>query len=112
MSLGAANYLTCIQKWEKDPDILNFKSVNYEELVSNPNEISEDIFNFCDIDGGYNLKDRGNFLARTASQNQIKQDIHQKSVNKQEFQSHKKEFDQSFEQQLDFWQKKGFYTKN
>ena len=112
MALGAANYLTCIQKWAKDPNISNFKSVNYEELVSNPNEVSEDIFNFCGIDGGYSLKDRGNFLARTASQNQIKQDIHQKSVNKQEFQSYKKEFDQSFEQQLDFWQKKGLYIRN
>lgn len=109
MALGSANYLACIQKWEKDPDISNFKSVNYEELVSSPNEISEDIFNFCEIDGGYNLKNRGNFLARTASQNQIKQDIHQKSVNKQEFESHKEEFEQSFEQQIDFWKKKGLY---
>jgi hypothetical protein len=112
MALGAANYLTCIQKWEKDPNILNFKSVNYEELVSNPSEISEEIFNFCSIDGGYNLKNRGSFLARTASQNQIKEDIHQKSVNKKEFEHYKEEFYQSFEQQEDFWEKKGLYKRN
>ena len=111
MAIGAANYLCLTQNWEKDEKLTNFRTFHYEELVANPRDTSNTIFDFCKIIGGFDLKKRTNFLSRTASQNQIRQEIHKSSIEKKEFDHHKKEFESSMNQQLDFWQKKGLYSR-
>ena len=90
MAIGAANYLCLTQNWEKDEKLTNFRTFHYEELVANPRDTSNTIFDFCKIIGGFDLKKRTNFLSRTASQNQIRQKIHKSSIEKKEFDHHKR----------------------
>ncbi len=71
------NYLKVIKKIKINyPD--KIISVSLEELTANPKDISEDIFNFCNLEWDancLNFQKRKNLFSSTASNNQIRAGI-------------------------------------
>ena len=81
-------------------------NVNYEELVSNPDEMKSKIIEFCKIGEIENPSKRENFFSRTASMSQVRGEIHQKSLKKRDFSEFYEQFQDAYNNQKEYWNNK------
>ena len=86
--------------------------VKYEELVENPELHQKKIYKFLNINSDFDENKRKSFFSQTASIRQIGTDIHNRSVKKEEFLSHKDEFFESIRMQRKYWEKRGIISKD
>ena len=93
----------------KDNCILD---IHYEEVVKDESMAQKKIYEFLGIKSPYKREKRDKFFSATASMRQVQGGIHQKSIKKQEFESKKDEFYQSFDMQRKYWKMKGIVPKN
>jgi len=103
MAITAANYEFIISQYEKQVDPSKLLQINYEELVLNKTEMIHQIYNFCQIQSDYNSQERSKHISKTASSSQVKGEIHQKSLNKNNFADYKERFMDAYEMQKSFW---------
>tara|TARA_B100000989_G_C19512086_1_gene459642 strand:- start:140 stop:1777 length:1638 start_codon:yes stop_codon:yes gene_type:complete len=94
---------------EKKENILD---IRYEDLVSNYSFNQEKIYKFLMIDAEYDEKKRNDFFSPTASTRQVKESVHQRSLEKKEFSYHKAEFIDAVLMQREYWEKKNITPKN
>ena len=91
----------------------NVFTLKYEELVTNQQHYKEQIYQFLDLEvGAFDEQKRDSFFSSTASIRQVSGEIHQKSLNKNEFEHKKSEFYESLQMQREFWKSKGIIEKN
>ena len=90
----------------------NILDVKYEELVSNYLYYQEKIYKFLGIKAKYDENKRDEFFSQTASTRQVKEGVHQKSIDKKEFSHHKAEFLDAVLMQREYWAKKDIKLKN
>lgn len=99
-----ANYQHLMSFWEENlPDKIHH--IKYEDLVSSPQEHGQEMFKFIKIDEKFDIGKRESFFSRTASKVQVKQEIHTKSLKKEEFVEFKEKFMDDFRQQNKYWEK-------
>lgn len=102
IAVAYANHEEMVRYWKEDQKI-DFMSVNYEDLVSHTEEISNQVFHYCGIQKKYDGESRKGFFSRTASKNQVRADIHKKSIKKQAFEQQKDEFLECLANQRSYW---------
>lgn len=102
-----ANYLALIRFWKKQYGTNIFFEAEYENLVLNAEAVTKDMWAYCGLEGEFSQEKRKNHYAKTASQQQVSQDIYQTSLKKNEFSEFKLEFEDSLKQQEEFWLKRG-----
>ena len=91
----------------------NIFDLKYEELVRTPEFLQKKLYDFLGLKNDeYDASKRDNFFSNTASMDQVKGKIHQKSVHKDIFKSKKREFYDAFFSQRQYWQKKEIIDKN
>ena len=90
----------------------NILDVKYEELVSNYLYYQEKIYKFLGIKAKYDENKRDEFFSQTASTRQVKEGVHQRSIDKKEFSHHKEEFLDAVLMQREYWAKKDIKLKN
>ena len=90
----------------------NILDVKYEELVSNYLYYQEKIYKFLGIKAKYDENKRDEFFSQTASTRQVKEGVHQRSIDKKEFSHHKAEFLDAVLMQREYWTKKDIKLKN
>lgn len=103
IAINIANQEELIRFWGDEMNY-NFITVNYEELVSDTENIANNIFKYCGLDGSYNEDTRKNFFSRTASKSQISKNINTSSISKREFEDFKSGFEKDIENQRKYWQ--------
>lgn len=103
ISVAYANHEEIIRFWQDDL-MLDFMTVNYEELVSNTTEVANRVFKYCGFEKKYDDKFREGFFSRTASKNQVRGEIHKKSIKKLAFEQQRHEFEEYLQSQRDYWQ--------
>ena len=92
---------------------INILDIYYEDLVKNPQINQKNIYEFLDLEiADFDEENRRKFFSKTASIRQIGGQIHDKSVEKQEFLEFKDEFYDSLLMQRRYWSKKGLNPKN
>ena len=104
IAVNIANHDELIKFWGGKMKF-DFLTISYEELVSDTENVSNEILKYCGIDGKYNEELRKKFFSRTASKNQISQGIHSSSISKESFESSKEKFFESLKNQEKFWEK-------
>ena len=109
-----ANFEAINRYWDKVLNShANIKTVRYEDLVTNQQQIKNEIYGFLDLEiSTYDEKRRESFFSPTASIRQVSSDIHKKSLKKKEFEHKKSEFYDSLQMQREFWKSKGIIEKN
>jgi len=85
----------------------NLITIRYEDIVNEQKEIQSKLYDFLQIKSDYSEKKRGNFFSKTASTQQVKEQIHTKSLKKIEFEDKKDEFWGAVNQQRKYWIKQG-----
>jgi len=103
IGLEYSNHLAIVDFWKSYFGENIFLSITYEELVKNPNLIAQQIWSYCGFSGNADFEQRSSFYARTASKTQVRGGIHSHSLEKQEFLSSKKSFEEATENQQYFW---------
>lgn len=103
IGVAYANYEEIMRFWKEDMK-MDYFTVQYEDLVKDPDTIGNKIFEYCEIPQKYDPSERGRFFARTASKNQVTKDIYTKSVKKSSFDSQKIEFLNSLKNQRKYWE--------
>lgn len=104
IAINIANHSELIRFWKKDMGF-EFMTVSYEELVSNTQQISQEVFEYCNIDGSYDEGLRKKFFSRTASKSQISEGIHTSSISKKSFDNQKEKFFEALKNQEKYWHK-------
>ena len=104
IAITYANHEEIMRFWKEDCGI-EYLTIEYEKLVTETKELSQKIYDFCDISHDYNPEKRKNFFARTASKNQVTKDVHSTSIGKRSFDEKKTEFIEYLENQRNFWKK-------
>lgn len=107
-----ANFEAINLFWDKHISIKkNILDVKYEDLVSDYSSNQNIIYEFLEVDMKYDDKKRKEFFSPTASIRQVKEGIHQRSVEKKEFHHHKAEFVDAILMQREYWAKKNISSK-
>ena len=99
-----SNYSHLMKFWEKTESSASFLNVSYEDLVLNTDEMIKNLWDYCGLTGHFSSEKRKSHYAKTASQQQVSQDIYQTSLKKQEFVNFKEKFYSDMAQQDKFWQ--------
>lgn len=86
--------------------------IYYEDLVADQNTNQKEIYNFLKLQSDYNDRKREEFFSTTASMRQVRNQIHQKSINKKEFEDNKSEFVDAFLMQRKYWKSKDLWSKD
>ena len=94
---------------EEKKNILNIK---YEDLVSNYSYYQEKIYKYLGINTKYDEKKRDEFFSPTASTRQVKEVVHQRSIDKREFSHHKSEFLDALFMQREYWAERDIKAKS
>ena len=102
IALQTANYYHIRDYW-LSLDNKNTLKLRYEDLVSDPQRLSREIYEFCGIQHTLNLEKRKEFYSNTASYDQVKRDINTKSVKKDMFLAYKEQFLQDLDEQAEYW---------
>ena len=98
---------------EQITDKSNILDIYYEDLVENPQIKQKDLYQFLNLDiADFDEQSRRKFFSKTASIRQIGEQIHKKSIEKQEFLEFKNEFYDSLFMQRKYWDKKGLSPKD
>ena len=104
VQMANKNYMVDFWKKKLLPEMSNrFKIINYEDLVCKEHERSQEIINFCGIDGSYDSEKRKGHFSNTASISQVTSGIHNKSVKNQQFLQYKEKFFDDLNNQSDYW---------
>ncbi len=90
----------------------NILDIKYEDLVSNYSYYQEKIYKFLGIKAKYDESKRDEFFSPTASTRQVKEVVHQRSIDKKEFSHHKSEFLDALLMQREYWVKKDIKAKS
>ena len=98
-----ANYEHLMNYWKSSILNKSILSIKYEELVKNENIEANKIMSFIGIKSDYDSASRKGFFSRTASKIQIKSDVHQNSLKKQDFVDFKSDFLRDLEAQRKYW---------
>ena len=103
-----ANFEAINKYWDQYLEQKNILNIHYESLVKN--EISEQvkIYDFLGLASPYESKKRKEYFAKTASIQQVQENVHTRSIKKSDFDDNKKEFYSALKQQRKFWVKNGF----
>lgn len=104
IAINIANHSELIRFWKQEMHF-DFITVSYEELVSNTQQISKEVFDYCNLEGSYDEGLRKRFFSRTASKSQISEGIHTSSISKKSFEGLKDKFFEALKNQEKYWQK-------
>ncbi len=108
-----ANFEAINIYWDEILDKKNaLLDIKYEDLVEDPENYQKKIYSFLEIKSDFDETKRKSFFSQTASIRQIGSNVHNKSIKKQEFLSHKNEFFDSIHMQRKYWEKRGIIRKN
>ena len=90
--------------WDKNIKNNEFiLDIKYENLVSDNSTHQKKIYDYLGINAKYSEKARNDFFSPTASIRQVRDGIHQKSIEKNEFSHHKSEFFDALLMQREYW---------
>lgn len=107
-----ANFEAITSYWMKNKAISEkVLVVEYEELVSKSDQVTQEVYDYCKIHSSYNPDIREKHFAKTASINQVGKQINTSSIMKRDFISQKNEFLEAYESQKEFWKSKGIEIK-
>ena len=106
IGLEYANHLFITDFWKNFFGDNAFLEVKYEELVQNPEKVTKAIWEHCNFNTFFKLDNRSDFYASTASKNQVRGEIHQKSLKKSDFLDKKAIFEDALSAQIEYWKKK------
>lgn len=98
-----ANYEAIMKFWQGSP--LTAKSIlhiTYEDLVSENEELMNNIWQFLGLTGSYQSKKRAEFFSKTASQSQVRQEVYKSSVKKKNFDDFYEVFNSELENQREY----------
>jgi hypothetical protein len=107
IALQIANYIKMMDFWKNnllEQDKKKILSVEYEDVVSSPKELTLKMQNFCGLaqnEGA--LEERRNFFSNTASMSQVRSEINTKSIKKSDFFDKKESFEIDLNQQIEYW---------
>ena len=108
-----ANFEAINLFWDEILDKKNaLLDIKYEDLVEDPENYQKKIYSFLEIKSDFDETKRKSFFSQTASIRQIGSNVHNKSIKKQEFLSHKSEFFDSINMQRKYWEKRGIIRRN
>ena len=102
IALEYANYEHLMKRWG-DEEGQNILDVNYQDLVTNTEDVANEIWNFCNLPGKYEKFKRKEYFAQTASKHQVRKEIYTSSLNKTEFTDYYEDFKKDFEEQRLYW---------
>tara|TARA_A100001015_G_scaffold305266_1_gene397729 strand:- start:197 stop:1780 length:1584 start_codon:yes stop_codon:yes gene_type:complete len=103
-----ANFEAICSFWMKNRAISEkVLVIEYEELVTKSDQITQKVYDHCKIGSSYDPDVREKHFAKTASINQVGKKINTSSVMKKDFISQKNEFLEAYESQKEFWKLKG-----
>ena len=106
IGLALANVDALKRVWASHDRGKNFLLVDYEKMVTEPQKSTEEIYNFVKIDAKYDEEKRKKFSSSTASKTQIKKDIYTSSVSRSKvYDSYLEEFEKSYTNQSQYWNK-------
>lgn len=106
MAITAANFKFMIDTYSKFVGNDQLMDIHYEDLVDNPNTYIKKLYEFCAIGAEYSPTKRSDHVSKTASSSQVKSEIHQQSIKKNNFARYKDEFWDTYQNQISFWEKK------
>ena len=110
LGVQMANFEASLLYWKKMGMLdNNVMIIKYEELVKNFDKSQKELYSFCNISSNYEPEKRESFFAKTASINQVQNKIHTESVKKNNFSDQKKEFQDAFYSQREFWKSKNIF---
>ena len=81
------------------------KFIEYEEVIKNYSNFKKSILDFCEIDIKKSIN-REKFYSNTASMNQVRSEITDKSLKKEDFVDYKDQFESDLQDQLIYWKNK------
>ena len=100
-----SNYSHLMKFWAINSGAIPFLNVSYEELVSNTDDMINNLWDYCNLKGEFSSEKRKSHYANTASQQQVSKDIYKTSLKKDEFIEFKEQFYSDLKQQDKFWDK-------
>lgn len=105
IGLVAANTEELLRVYTKYVSSNILMKLDYEALVSDPDNIIPELYGFCKISSKYEAQKRASHVSSTASVTQVRGEIHTKSIKKDSFGSYKEEFLKNIDMQRKFWVK-------
>ena len=92
IALEIANHDFIIDFWKNSKSDNEIFTLNYEDLVSNTEDLASQLWQYCGLEGKYLSEKRKDHFAATASRQQVKQEIFKTSLKKKEFLEFKDKF--------------------
>jgi tetratricopeptide (TPR) repeat protein len=106
IALEYANYENIISFWKGIDGQNCFLDIRYERLVSETEDVVQEIWDYIGLTGKYSSSKRKEHFANTASRQQVTQGIFKSSLKKTDFIKFKDTFVSDLENQRLFWKKK------
>lgn len=103
-----ANFEAINRYWDNHLERDKILDIHYENLVKNEKNQQEKIYQFLGITAAFEKEKRKEYFAKTASIQQVQENVHTRSIKKIDFNDKKDEFFSAFNEQRKFWIKKGF----
>ena len=107
IAVQIANYIKMMDFWKNnlvEQDKKKMLSVEYEDVVSSPKELTLKMQQFCNLEQNEGaLKERKGFFSNTASMSQVRSEINTRSIKKSDFIDKKESFEADLNQQIEYW---------
>ena len=103
IAMQIANFNYIKNYWIENCDQKNIYQIKYEDLVTDSQKFSKEIYNHLELSHKLDPEKRKGFYSSTASYVQVKGDITQKSLKKEIFSSEKQNFLENLENQKSYW---------
>lgn len=101
-----ANYQSIMKFWKSIEEENCLLDICYEDLVKNTESKTNEIWDYCHLEGEYSPSLRKTHFANTASKQQVTKDIYQSSLKKSDFAGFEEQFYNDLQQQIDYWDKR------
>ena len=108
IAVQLANHQKMIEFWKNNlsqDQLKKVKFIEYEEVIKNYSNFKKSILDFCEIDIKKSIN-REKFYSNTASMNQVRSEITDKSLKKEDFFDYKDQFESDLQDQLIYWKNK------
>ena len=108
IAVQLANHQKMIEFWKNNlsqDQLKKVKFIEYEEVIKNYSNFHKSILDFCEIDIKKSIN-REKFYSNTASMNQVRSEITDKSLKKGDFVDYKDQFESDLQDQLIYWKNK------
>lgn len=106
IALVAANFEELIKIYSKEISPSTLLNLQYEDLVNEPHYWASRVYEFCEITSPYSPIQRSKHVTKSASQTQVKAEIHTQSLEKANFIDFHEDFLKNIDMQRSFWKLK------